>query len=89
MDSQGRKIIVVDNGTGVGFNFSCSFFQFVKCGYAGTNFPSHIFPTAVGRPIIRSSRKVGKFEVKVRLAFGLNEATKMKFSSASLLVKKS
>uniref|UniRef100_A0A914DI03 Actin-related protein 2 n=1 Tax=Acrobeloides nanus TaxID=290746 RepID=A0A914DI03_9BILA len=54
MDSHGRKIIVVDNGTG-----------FVKCGYAGTNFPSHIFPTAVGRPIIRSTKQVGKFELKL------------------------
>uniref|UniRef100_A0A0K0EJ89 Actin-related protein 2 n=1 Tax=Strongyloides stercoralis TaxID=6248 RepID=A0A0K0EJ89_STRER len=53
MDSQGRKVIVVDNGTG-----------FVKCGYAGTNFPSHIFPSIVGRPIIRSSQKVGNIEIK-------------------------
>ncbi|VDK46775.1 unnamed protein product [Anisakis simplex] len=53
MDSQGRKIIVVDNGTG-----------FVKCGYAGTNFPSHIFPSVVGRPIVRSSQRIGDIEVK-------------------------
>ena len=36
MDSQGRKVIVCDNGTG-----------FVKCGYAGSNFPAHIFPSLV------------------------------------------
>ncbi len=43
--------------------FGC---QFVKCGYAGSNFPSHIFPSLVGRPIIRSSAKVEGIEVKVR-----------------------
>ena len=42
MDSKGKKVIVCDNGTG-----------FVKCGYAGSNFPAHIFPSLVGRPIIR------------------------------------
>jgi actin-related protein 2 len=53
MDSAGNKVIVCDNGTG-----------FVKCGYAGANFPSHIFPSLVGRPIIRSTVKVGDIEVK-------------------------
>lgn len=53
MDSQGRKVIVCDNGTG-----------FVKCGYAGANFPSHIFPSLVGRPLIRATNKVGDIEVK-------------------------
>ncbi|RUS78487.1 hypothetical protein EGW08_013734 [Elysia chlorotica] len=53
MDSQGRKIIVCDNGTG-----------FVKCGFAGSNFPAHIFPSLVGRPIIRSTAKVGNIEIK-------------------------
>lgn len=47
------KIIVCDNGTG-----------FVKCGYAGANFPSHIFPSLIGRPIIRSTAKVNNIEVK-------------------------
>ena len=37
----------------------------MKCGYAGSNFPSHIFPSLVGRPIIRSTAKVGNIEVKV------------------------
>lgn len=41
--------------------------QFVKCGFAGSNFPDHIFPAMVGRPIIRSSTKVGNIEIKVRL----------------------
>ncbi|CAH0389499.1 unnamed protein product [Bemisia tabaci] len=53
MDSQGRKVIVCDNGTG-----------FVKCGYAGSDFPAHIFPSMVGRPIIRAVNKIGDIEVK-------------------------
>lgn len=53
MDSHGRKIIVVDNGTG-----------FVKCGYGGTNFPLHVFPSVVGRPIVRSSQRIGNIEIK-------------------------
>ena len=53
MDSQGRKVVVCDDGTG-----------FVKCGYAGSNFPEHIFPALVGRPIIRSTTKVGNIEIK-------------------------
>ncbi|TNN35729.1 Actin-related protein 2-B [Liparis tanakae] len=53
MDSQGRKVVVCDNGTG-----------FVKCGFAGSNFPEHIFPALVGRPIIRSTAKVGNIEIK-------------------------
>ncbi|CAB1345407.1 unnamed protein product, partial [Coregonus sp. 'balchen'] len=38
--------------------------QFVKCGFAGSNFPEHIFPALVGRPIIRSNTKVGNIEIK-------------------------
>uniref|UniRef100_T1JCP7 Actin-related protein 2 n=1 Tax=Strigamia maritima TaxID=126957 RepID=T1JCP7_STRMM len=53
MDSKGRKVIVCDNGTG-----------FVKCGYAGSNFPAHIFPSLVGRPIIRAASKIGDIEIK-------------------------
>ena len=53
MDSRGRKIVVCDNGTG-----------FVKCGYAGSNFPSHIFPSLVGRPIIRAANRIDDIEVK-------------------------
>ncbi|WAR19124.1 ARP2-like protein [Mya arenaria] len=54
MDSQGRRVIVCDNGTG-----------FVKVGDAGSNFPSHIFPSLVGRPIIRSAVKVNDVEIKI------------------------
>ncbi|XP_060070517.1 actin-related protein 2 [Ylistrum balloti] len=53
MDAQGRKVVVCDNGTG-----------FVKCGYAGANFPAHIFPSLVGRPIIRSAEKHDNIEIK-------------------------
>ena len=42
-----------------------TYFQFVKCGYAGSNFPAHIFPSMVGRPIIRAVNKIGDIEVKV------------------------
>ncbi|CAK9297370.1 unnamed protein product [Gordionus sp. m RMFG-2023] len=46
------KVIVCDNGTG-----------FVKVGYAGSNFPAFIFPSMVGRPLLRS-------KVKVKTNFG-------------------
>jgi len=46
--------IVCDNGTG-----------FVKCGFAGTNFPAAIFPSMVGRPIMRfEENAVQGIEVK-------------------------
>eukprot|EP01086_Lenisia_limosa_P001976 TRINITY_DN141_c0_g1_i2.p1 TRINITY_DN141_c0_g1~~TRINITY_DN141_c0_g1_i2.p1 ORF type:complete len:389 (-),score=142.42 TRINITY_DN141_c0_g1_i2:36-1202(-) len=47
------KTIVCDNGTG-----------FVKCGFAGTNFPTAIFPSMVGRPILRFEEKVGQVKLK-------------------------
>ncbi|KAF6029956.1 ACTR2 [Bugula neritina] len=53
MDSQGKKIVVCDNGTG-----------FVKCGFAGANFPAHIFPSLVGRPVIRATTQVGDIQIK-------------------------
>ncbi|KAK8781596.1 actin-related protein 2 [Amblyomma americanum] len=53
MDSQGKKVIVCDNGTG-----------FVKCGYAGSNFPAFRFPSLVGRPILRAAHKIGDIEIK-------------------------
>merc|ERR1711962_805864 len=52
MDSDGRNVVVCDNGTG-----------FVKCGFAGSNFPAHIFPAMVGRPILRAKNKDGNFEL--------------------------
>jgi actin-related protein 2 len=50
-----KKVIVCDNGTG-----------FVKCGYAGDNFPAHIFPSMVGRPIIRSQDKANTGGVELK-----------------------
>ncbi|EOD34198.1 hypothetical protein EMIHUDRAFT_449293 [Emiliania huxleyi CCMP1516] len=38
--------------------------QFVKCGFAGDNFPTHIFPSIVGRPILRAEEKVGQVQLK-------------------------
>jgi len=48
-----KNVIVCDNGTG-----------FVKCGFAGTNFPTSIFPSMVGRPLLRSEEKVEGIEIK-------------------------
>eukprot|EP00475_Leptophrys_vorax_P042374 TRINITY_DN79948_c0_g1_i1.p1 TRINITY_DN79948_c0_g1~~TRINITY_DN79948_c0_g1_i1.p1 ORF type:complete len:388 (-),score=141.74 TRINITY_DN79948_c0_g1_i1:96-1259(-) len=45
--------IVCDNGTG-----------FVKAGYAGGNFPAAIFPSMVGRPLLRFEEKVADIEIK-------------------------
>mmetsp|Transcript_49695 Transcript_49695/g.107649 ORF Transcript_49695/g.107649 Transcript_49695/m.107649 type:complete len:388 (+) Transcript_49695:160-1323(+) len=45
--------IVCDNGTG-----------FVKCGFAGDNFPAHIFPSIVGRPILRAEESVTDVQLK-------------------------
>lgn len=49
--------------------YLCFYFnlQFVKCGYAGSDFPAHIFPSMVGRPIIRAVNKIGDIEVKVTI----------------------
>ena len=52
-DSFGNTVVVCVNGSG-----------FVKCGYAGSNFPSHIFPSIVGRPMIRSTAQPGKIALK-------------------------
>eukprot|EP00756_Hemistasia_phaeocysticola_P010730 Hpha_TRINITY_DN15039_c0_g1::TRINITY_DN15039_c0_g1_i1::g.124855::m.124855/K17260/ACTR2, ARP2; actin-related protein 2 len=46
------KIVVNDNGTG-----------FVKCGFAGDNFPSRMFPAMVGRPVLRADESAGS-EIK-------------------------
>ncbi|KAG0369498.1 actin family [Gamsiella multidivaricata] len=50
---EASKTIVVDNGTG-----------FVKVGYAGSNFPEHVFPSVVGRPILRAEESIGNVRVK-------------------------
>jgi len=48
-----KNVIVCDNGTG-----------FVKCGFAGSNFPTAIFPAMVGRPIMRYEEAIDNVEIK-------------------------
>lgn len=48
-----KKPIVVDNGTG-----------FVKCGYAADNFPTHIFPSMIGRPLMRYEEEFKDVQLK-------------------------
>jgi len=48
-----KSVIVCDNGTG-----------FVKCGFAGANFPTSIFPSMVGRPILRYEERIENVEIK-------------------------
>ncbi|KAI9633979.1 actin binding protein [Dioszegia hungarica] len=45
--------LVVDNGTG-----------FVKCGWAGSNFPEHVFPSVIGRPILRAEERLGTSQLR-------------------------
>lgn len=47
------KTIVCDNGTG-----------FVKCGFAGDNFPRSVFPCIVGRPLLRYEEQIGDTALK-------------------------
>jgi len=51
MDSS--KVVVCDNGTG-----------FVKCGFAGSNFPHSIFPSMIGRPVLRAEEKIENVQLK-------------------------
>jgi actin-related protein 2 len=44
--------------------FFCCCFKFVKCGFAGSNFPEHIFASLVGRPTLRSQRVIENIEIK-------------------------
>jgi len=53
MSIPSSKVVVCDNGTG-----------FVKCGFAGSNFPTSIFPSMVGRPILRSEEKIDNVQLK-------------------------
>lgn len=48
-----KKPIVCDNGTG-----------FVKTGYAGDNFPSLIFPSMIGKPLMRAEEEFKDVELK-------------------------
>jgi len=53
MSIPSNKVVVCDNGTG-----------FVKCGFAGANFPTAIFPSLVGRPVLRAEEKVENVQLK-------------------------
>ncbi|KAH9959537.1 hypothetical protein BGW80DRAFT_1438917 [Lactifluus volemus] len=37
---------------------------FIKVGYAGSNCPEHVFPSVIGRPILRSEERVGDAVIK-------------------------
>lgn len=49
------KVVVCDNGTG-----------FVKCGFAGDNFPRAVFPCMIGRPMLRYEEDVTQTKLKAR-----------------------
>ncbi|TMW59622.1 hypothetical protein Poli38472_004691 [Pythium oligandrum] len=54
-----NKIVVCDNGTG-----------FVKVGFAAENFPKCIFPSLVGRPILRAEEAVQRDILLQDIMFG-------------------
>jgi hypothetical protein len=56
--------------------------QFVKCGFAGDNFPAHIFPSIVGRPILRAEEKVQDVKIKVRVSDRCSNLGILELSSA-------
>jgi hypothetical protein len=39
--------------------------QYVKCGFAGENFPTSVFPCVVGRPLLRYEESLQEQEVTV------------------------
>lgn len=49
----GKRPVICDNGTG-----------FVKAGYAGENFPTLIFPSMIGTPLMRSEEEFQNVELK-------------------------
>jgi len=49
----GKKPVVCDNGTG-----------YVKCGFAGDNFPQQIFPSMIGRPLMRFEEEFKDVQLK-------------------------
>ena len=50
-----ERVVVCDNGTG-----------FVKCGFAGDNFPRAVFPCMVGRPMLRYEEEISSQQLKAR-----------------------
>jgi actin-related protein 2 len=53
MPISSNNVVVCDNGTG-----------FVKCGFAGANFPTSIFPSLVGRPVLRFEERIENVQLK-------------------------
>lgn len=49
-----KNVVVCDNGTG-----------YVKCGFAGENFPTSVFPCLVGKPMLRYEESLMEQELKV------------------------
>ncbi|XP_021310272.1 actin-related protein 2 isoform X2 [Sorghum bicolor] len=49
---ESRNVVVCDNGTG-----------YVKCGFAGENFPTSVFPCVVGRPLLRYEESLQEQEL--------------------------
>lgn len=41
--------------------------QYVKCGFAGENFPTSVFPCVVGRPMLRYEESLMEQEITVSL----------------------
>lgn len=53
MEVPREKVVVCDNGTG-----------YVKCGFAGDNFPRAVFPCMVGRPTMRYEEQASETSLK-------------------------
>ncbi|KAM1296261.1 hypothetical protein ACFX2I_023127 [Malus domestica] len=53
LNMNSRNVVVCDNGTG-----------YVKCGFAGENFPTSVFPCVVGRPLLRYEESLMEQEIK-------------------------
>ena len=42
--------------------------QYVKCGFAGENFPTSVFPCVVGRPMLRYEESLMEQDLKVNIS---------------------
>lgn len=79
MKTSRQQVVICDNGTGVCVMMqyaarsgllasACADhlpLQFVKCGFAGDNFPRASFPCMVGRPMLRSEEGFSECQLKV------------------------
>lgn len=57
---------------------SCLAAQFVKAGFAGENFPKHVFPSMVGRPVLRAEEALLGDDVKLKDVMVGQEAADMR-----------